>query len=264
MHACVHGAGQVVALGSLDVLAGGLPAAKLADLCTCTAGGGLVIQGAATVQIDGFPAARMADTSSHSGSILLGCSSVEIGGPTFCMPAAIKVVGDVDFQRKVMRDLYRISRTPTGKALLESIDKSGKTVTIVPAVPGDGNDTTYDNAKDRLFKKDGSPGDGTNSTISYDPDETTIGKGTQPWQTRPPAIGLAHELVHADQASYGTMKDGDTNNDSKPDPAAPWLTDRTHTREAEAAGIPPNDTRQYNDNKIRNEWDPQQPQRQWY
>jgi hypothetical protein len=35
--------------------------------------------------------------------------------------------------------------------------------------------------------------------------------GTEPWQTRDPAIGLGHELIHADHATHGNNENGSSN-----------------------------------------------------
>jgi type VI secretion system secreted protein VgrG len=245
-----------------QVLAGGLASARVSDLCSCLVGSGPISQGAAMVLVGGLPAARLGDATIHGGAVALGHPLVLIGGPVFSVPASIKIEGDATFQSKVVRDLYLIWRTPTGKGLLESIDKSGKTVTIKPAAAGEGNSTGYDNPSDRFYKPSGTPGNGTNATIEYDPDRTRI--GSEPWETRPPAIGLAHELVHADHAVHGTMSQGFTNNDNKPDPTNPNVIEQEKVREVEAAGIPPNNNRPFHENKIRSEWDPPQPQRQWY
>jgi type VI secretion system secreted protein VgrG len=60
------------------------------------------------------------------------------------------------------------------------------------------------------------------------------------------------------------MRKGTSDNDSKPDPANPKKKAQQNTRELEAAGIPPHDKGKFNENKIRNEWKPKQPQRKWY
>ena len=126
LHACVHGPGTIVPPGEPMVLEGGLPSARVTDQCTCAIGLGPITQGAAMVLIGGLPAARMGDATIHGGVIALGFPLILIGGPTFSVPASIKITGDATFQAKVVRDLYHIWRTPTGKALLESIDKSGQ------------------------------------------------------------------------------------------------------------------------------------------
>ncbi len=173
---------------------------------------------------------------------------------------AIKIEGDEAFRKKTIQALDDIKKTKTGKALLASLDKSGKTVTIKPTT--DGNACGYDNPNDRFAKPDGKPGKGTNSTVYFNPDKKKI--GSEKWEERPPAIGLGHELIHAEQAAYGTTAPGTTTNDKKPDPADPKKYAQVSKREAETVGIPPNDKRPYTENKLRSEWDPKQPERKWY
>ncbi len=278
---CV-GPPDAIAMGSLGVVIGGMPAARMGDLCVH---GGMVAMG--------FPQVIIGDMGSGGaaggggglfgggalgailGGVLAGLKN--IFAPTYPRTVldangnvvtqyneAITIVGTPEYQAKVLADLQRIANTPTGKALLDSIASSGKHVTIqAPSDPNAGNSCgSYDNAAGRFSNPDGTPGDGSNSTVEYNPDRTKI--GDEPWETRPPGVGLAHELIHADQAAHGTMTPGTTNNDAKPDPSDPTKTDQVNTREAEAVGIPPNDNRDYTENKIRSEWDPPQPERQWY
>jgi hypothetical protein len=75
---------------------------------------------------------------------------------------------------------------------------------------------------------------------------------------------LAHELVHAEQAGRGGMKTGQDDNDGKVDPADPTKKAQTNKRELDAVGVPPYDQNPYNENKIRKEWPPPQPERKWY
>jgi type VI secretion system secreted protein VgrG len=189
------------------------------------------------------------------------------GMPVVCQPDgtvkvgnSIIIGGDQAYQAKVLADLAKIGNTPTGAALLNDLDTSGHTTTIRPTVGG--NSTSYDRPSDRFTQPDGTPGSGSNSTINYDPNNPTI--GSEPWETRPSAIGLAHEMIHADQAAHGNTTPGTTNNDAHPDPANPGAIEQVNTREVETSGIPPNDTRPINENKIRSEWSPPQPQRLWY
>jgi type VI secretion system secreted protein VgrG len=218
-------------------------------------------------------AARIGDLTVHGGVIVAGCPTVIIGEvgmgnpmPVVFVPDgslkvgnAIIIKGGPAFQAKVLADLAAIGATPTGAKLLKSINDSGKTVTIQPTTGG--NSTSY-GPGDRFIGAGGKPGAGTDATVNYNATNTTI--GTQPWETRPPAIGLAHELIHADQANHGTTTPGRTNNDNVPDPANPGRIAQTNTREVETTGVPPNDNRDINENKIRDEWNPKQPRRQWY
>lgn len=86
MHVCPmvtgivpHVGGPVVGPGSPTVLIGGMPAAVMGDMCTCTGPPDTIILGSAGVLIGGKPAARMGDMTTHGGVIMLGCFTVLIG-----------------------------------------------------------------------------------------------------------------------------------------------------------------------------------------
>jgi type VI secretion system secreted protein VgrG len=292
----------IIPPGCLTVTIGGPFAARATDIAACTGPPDMIAKGSATVLIGCLLAARQGDQTVHGGAIVMGLPTVIIGdgagggggggggaggpggaggskgtvvvGDLNGMPIVLNLddgtitVGkgiiiksdDPKFQSQTVNDVIAIGKTDTGGKLLNSIDNSGKTVTIVPTAGG--NETSYDNGADRFTGADGKPGPGTDATVGYNKDRQKI--GDEPWETRPPAIGLAHELVHADQANHGTQTPGMTDNDAKPDPADPSKTAQEKTREVEAAGIPPNDKRDFTENKIRDEWNPKQPQRQWY
>ena len=87
MHVCPmvtvlvpHVGGPVLPPGSVDVMIGGMPAARLGDMCVCTGPPDTIIMGSGTVMINSMPAARMGDSTAHGGSIILGCATVMIGG----------------------------------------------------------------------------------------------------------------------------------------------------------------------------------------
>jgi hypothetical protein len=165
------------------------------------------------------------------------------------------------FVERVTADLQLIYDTPTGKALLDSLHASGKCVNIEYAMGG--NEVgEYDAPTDRFFKDVGVPGAGTSCCIGYNPTLETI--GDEPWATRPPAIALAHELIHAEQAAYGRMVRGRAQNglmSTKPNPRRAQEAD---IRELEAVGVPPHDHYPVNENRIRSEWNPPQPMREYY
>lgn len=75
-----HVGGPIVGPGAPTVLIGGLPAAKVGDMCVCVGPPDSIVKGSATVLISGVPAARMGDTTAHGGQIVLGCLTVIIGG----------------------------------------------------------------------------------------------------------------------------------------------------------------------------------------
>jgi len=66
--------------GCPTVLIGGIPAAKVGDMCVCTGPPDSIIIGSSTVLIEGMPAARMGDVTAHGGTIVGGCPTVIIGG----------------------------------------------------------------------------------------------------------------------------------------------------------------------------------------
>lgn len=87
MHTCPmfdgpkpHVGGPIMPPGVPTVLIGGLPAASLGNMCTCTGPPDSIIIGSATVLIGGKPAARMGDQTAHGGVIVGGFPQVLIGG----------------------------------------------------------------------------------------------------------------------------------------------------------------------------------------
>lgn len=86
MHTCPmatgtvpHVGGPVLPPGEATVMIGGQPAAKVGDMCTCSGPPDTIVAGSSTVMIGGMPAARQGDSTSHGGSITLGCATVMIG-----------------------------------------------------------------------------------------------------------------------------------------------------------------------------------------
>ncbi|WP_209328737.1 PAAR domain-containing protein [Lunatimonas salinarum] len=86
MHVCPLTTGTVPHVGGPimppcepTVLIGGLPAARVGDMATCTGPPDSILAGSATVLIGGMPAARMGDSTTHGGSIMGGEPSVLIG-----------------------------------------------------------------------------------------------------------------------------------------------------------------------------------------
>jgi uncharacterized Zn-binding protein involved in type VI secretion len=59
---------------------GGLPAARVTDMCQCVGPPDVIVKGSATVMINFLPAARIGDTTVHGGVIVAGCPTVIIGG----------------------------------------------------------------------------------------------------------------------------------------------------------------------------------------
>lgn len=75
-----HVGGPILPPGEPTVMIGGMPAARVGDMATCVGPPDTIALGSATVMIGGMPAARLGDMTSHGGSIIMGCPTVNIGG----------------------------------------------------------------------------------------------------------------------------------------------------------------------------------------
>jgi len=75
-----HVGGPVLPPGCPTVLIGGMPAARVGDMLTCTGPPDTIAAGSGTVMIGGSPAARLGDSTAHGGVVILGCFTVIIGG----------------------------------------------------------------------------------------------------------------------------------------------------------------------------------------
>jgi uncharacterized Zn-binding protein involved in type VI secretion len=71
--------GGPIAMGAPTVLIGGVPAARIGDMCVCVGPPDVVMMGSPKVLISGSPAARMGDSTAHGGTIVVGCPTVLIG-----------------------------------------------------------------------------------------------------------------------------------------------------------------------------------------
>ena len=85
MHTCPmvtgvvpHVGGPILPPGAPTVLIGGMPAARMGDMCACVGPPDPIILGSSKVMIKGQPAARMGDSTAHGGVIVLGFPKVMI------------------------------------------------------------------------------------------------------------------------------------------------------------------------------------------
>jgi uncharacterized Zn-binding protein involved in type VI secretion len=86
MHVCPmftglvpHVGGPIMPAGEPTVLIGGMPAARVGDMVTCSGPPDTIAAGSGTVMIGGMPAARLGDSTAHGGTIILGEFTVLIG-----------------------------------------------------------------------------------------------------------------------------------------------------------------------------------------
>jgi uncharacterized Zn-binding protein involved in type VI secretion len=74
-----HVGGPIVSPGAPTVLIGGVPAARVSDMCVCVGPPDVIVKGSVGVMIMGLPAARMGDSTAHGGLIVVGFPTVLIG-----------------------------------------------------------------------------------------------------------------------------------------------------------------------------------------
>jgi hypothetical protein len=122
----------------------------------------------------------------------------------------LSVVGTDDFVAATYLDLGWLMTSGVGQELIAEIQAAPHTVTINESTGG--NTTSYNPDADSYERpvSPPTPGAGANVTIGYNPYRLQVGDASQAWMTRPPAIGLAHEMVHAWTGVYGTRALGES------------------------------------------------------
>jgi hypothetical protein len=120
--------------------------------------------------------------------------------------AGLRILGDDAFRRRVGADVNALLSLPEGRLLLAGLDDAHRAVTVSESA--EANSTRVDRPGKAYLRAGGSHGSGSSSRVSYDPYVAQLGDGLQPWQNRPPVIGLVHELIHALNASTGTLQKG--------------------------------------------------------
>ena len=74
-----HVGGPIIGPCFPQVMIGGMPAARVTDMCICVGPPDVIAQGSGTVMIGGSPAARMLDMTAHGGVIVFGHLQTWIG-----------------------------------------------------------------------------------------------------------------------------------------------------------------------------------------
>jgi len=270
--ACIRhtSTGPVRGPGSPEVFVRGVAMARLTDLCDCpTPHSSPLAEGAAEVLVDGLPAARIGVKTLEGGVILSGEPSVLIGGGTFELPAFIDIVGEADFQAKVIRDLFKISTTPSGQKLFASMAEKGHRLQIYHNVKPNGHETFTDplnSDPDSADVNDHRAYDNTGigAQIGYDPDATKMPAVKKFAWAHPPNCPsdaqLFHEMVHADDMMHGRLDKTECRNVGEARYGFP-----TRRGELRAAGLPPYDNESnypYSENTYRR--DRGLPRREFY
>lgn len=73
-----HVGGPISGPCAPTVMLGGMPAARVGDLCLCVGPPDAIVTGSPKVLIGGMPAARIGDSTLHGGQIVMGCPTVII------------------------------------------------------------------------------------------------------------------------------------------------------------------------------------------
>jgi uncharacterized Zn-binding protein involved in type VI secretion len=87
MHTCPmvtgvvpHVGGPIIPPCQFNVLTCVMPQARVTDMAICVGPIDVIVKGSLTVLVGGLPAARMGDMTAHGGVIVTGCFTVLIGG----------------------------------------------------------------------------------------------------------------------------------------------------------------------------------------
>ena len=74
-----HVGGPILPPGCITVLIGGMPAARVSDMCVCVGPPDSIAMGSPTVLTANMMQARIGDPSVHGGSIVVGLPTVMVG-----------------------------------------------------------------------------------------------------------------------------------------------------------------------------------------
>jgi hypothetical protein len=173
----------------------------------------------------------------------------------------IVIQGPQDFVDRINIQLTTLSRLEIGRKLLRSLLLSQKRVAIVPTsrmseAPPENFRAAI--ARGKILKwKDlrgnvkliRGTGAGSNTTIKYNPDLIRPTKDKS-WRKHPPEIGLAHELIHANDSAYGQLD--------------PEEIEGVRNYERQAVGLPPFEEKEFTENKFREAWEEPLPPRTSY
>jgi uncharacterized Zn-binding protein involved in type VI secretion len=71
-----HVGGPILPPGGMTVLIGGMPAARVGDMCVCVGPPDVIALGSFKVLIGGMPAAYLGSLTAHGGTVVMGCPTV--------------------------------------------------------------------------------------------------------------------------------------------------------------------------------------------
>jgi uncharacterized Zn-binding protein involved in type VI secretion len=270
-HACpivkgvVPDVGGVVMMGSPTVLINDMMACRVGDMVVEIPGGpNPIVMGCFTVMIgvagmagvvvvpDNFvgPLAPNQMTESDYAAAQATLERIAKGD------SQIKIDGTALYKGQALAALARLMSGPTGRGLVNDLDKASHSTTIHlgnsltkgnTEKPSNWNNGLYDTAHGR-------PGPGSDNTVDWNPDRKKL--NGEPWQTRDPAIGLGHEFVHGYHDVHGTNDPNNSVNYTD----ANGNTRNAPGSELQAVGLGPYGGDPYTENGMRSEHgEPQRP-----
>ena len=122
------------------------------------------------------------------------------------------ITGDTEFKTATYLDLGWLMTSGVGQQLVNELVSTTYTVTVEETAGG--NEVVgFGNGAWQTTDTPPESGSGSNATVKYNPNRLQIGDGSEDWMTRPPAIGLAHEMIHAWSCVHGTLIRGKTSDD---------------------------------------------------
>jgi len=215
-----HAGGPFV-LGSFTVLVGGVPQSRVMDMLICVGPPDMLANGSPNVMV-GMVGAMGVFGLVMSG-MLAGLSNFLGGYPKAVLQpdgsiatqynSQISIKGSPQYQAVTVKDLDTFLKTPTGQRWAKAYSATGKNITIVPIPPGtqQNNGFTIAANNDAYPKADGSHGAGSDSTIQYNPSDTSEYTGADgTTQTQPPYQTLGHEMIHSLHNAQGNNLAGNT------------------------------------------------------
>ena len=188
------GADQLFGSSGNDIVSGG----QGSDVIKSGAGQDVIIGGSGADSIyDTEGVNRVVVDGLDSGTVTTGSevSLVRNNG----VPSNVKVEGDKGYQARVGSDLETLSSIGVGQSLFEGLKGSGRSVTIKST--DSGNMCSFTNGA--MLKSNGRANEGSDSTVEYN--RSRVKLGSDDWGTRPPVVGMFHEMVHSFDASWGVM-----------------------------------------------------------
>lgn len=193
-------------LGSFTVIVGGVPQSRVTDMLICVGPPDVLANGSPNVMVG--MAGAMGILSLIMGGLLAGLKNFVGGYPRAVLQngnivteynSQITIEGSPAYQATTIQDLNSFLSLPTGQRWAAAYAKTGKHITIkpIPAGKQQNNGFTIAGGKGAYANTDGSHGDGADSTILYNPSDTseyTAADGST--QSQPPYQTLGHEMIH--------------------------------------------------------------------